>query len=402
MPAQLEKMNRLHGRCRAGKVRQRSVPWAVGRAHARSGAAAPGKRRCGEGTSPGRGQTGLWGYLGDGIRRGGGGGGRRHALVEARTHGGGYRRDACERYCDLLSIGRQCNIPPSMREAKIFQFTTATLPANPAFCQYDRMVYRCGHRRVAPARTGRTGERLLGYRSHREASRPSPPQPLHARRAALFALPGSPWRNEDGPGLSPQRRCNDNENLDHAHLPKKGQRWAGAAGRVLTHDQLLQRVWGLTNSGGSRPVRTAVKNLRRKLGDDADSPHLHLQRASRRLPDAQGRDAGTGGAVSVWVVWYTTAMNTYPFKDLAMNMPNELTVPQAASYLNVSEETVRRNIRAKRLTALRRGNSVVYTAPCPCNLRPIATIPRPARYGGCSSDSVWLVDSSIRKATSGR
>ena len=38
-----------------------------------------------------------------------------------------------------------------------------------------------------------------------------------------------------------------------------------------------------------------------------------------------------------------------------MNMPEELTVPQAASYLNVSEETVRRNIRSKRLRALRRG-----------------------------------------------
>ena len=38
-----------------------------------------------------------------------------------------------------------------------------------------------------------------------------------------------------------------------------------------------------------------------------------------------------------------------------MNMPEELTVPQAASYLRVSEETVRRNIRAKRLKALRRG-----------------------------------------------
>ena len=38
-----------------------------------------------------------------------------------------------------------------------------------------------------------------------------------------------------------------------------------------------------------------------------------------------------------------------------MNMPEELTVPQVASYLNVSEETVRRNIRSKRLKALRRG-----------------------------------------------
>ena len=38
-----------------------------------------------------------------------------------------------------------------------------------------------------------------------------------------------------------------------------------------------------------------------------------------------------------------------------MNTPDEFTVPQAVSYLNVSEETVRRNIRSKRLTALRRG-----------------------------------------------
>ena len=38
-----------------------------------------------------------------------------------------------------------------------------------------------------------------------------------------------------------------------------------------------------------------------------------------------------------------------------MNTPEEFTVPQAASYLKVSEETVRRNIRSRRLSALRRG-----------------------------------------------
>ena len=38
-----------------------------------------------------------------------------------------------------------------------------------------------------------------------------------------------------------------------------------------------------------------------------------------------------------------------------MTMPKEFTVPQAAAYLSVSEETVRRNIRSKRLKALRRG-----------------------------------------------
>lgn len=38
-----------------------------------------------------------------------------------------------------------------------------------------------------------------------------------------------------------------------------------------------------------------------------------------------------------------------------MKMAEEYTVPQAASYLNLSEETVRRNIRSKRLKAFRRG-----------------------------------------------
>ena len=44
------------------------------------------------------------------------------------------------------------------------------------------------------------------------------------------------------------------------------------AGRVVTHDQLLRRVWGLEHSGRPGAVRTFVKNLRRKLGDDADNP----------------------------------------------------------------------------------------------------------------------------------
>ena len=44
------------------------------------------------------------------------------------------------------------------------------------------------------------------------------------------------------------------------------------AGRVLTYDRLPQRVWGLRRSGDSRRVRTAAKQLRRKLGDDANNP----------------------------------------------------------------------------------------------------------------------------------
>ena len=44
------------------------------------------------------------------------------------------------------------------------------------------------------------------------------------------------------------------------------------AGRVLTHDHLLRRVWGPGHPGHSGPIRTVVKNLRSKLGDTADNP----------------------------------------------------------------------------------------------------------------------------------
>lgn len=44
------------------------------------------------------------------------------------------------------------------------------------------------------------------------------------------------------------------------------------AGRVLTHDQILQKVWGLEYSGDVHLVRATMRNLRRKLGDDANNP----------------------------------------------------------------------------------------------------------------------------------
>ena len=47
---------------------------------------------------------------------------------------------------------------------------------------------------------------------------------------------------------------------------------AANAGWVVTHADLLLRVWGPAHSGGSGPVRTIVKSLRGKLGDDAEKP----------------------------------------------------------------------------------------------------------------------------------
>ena len=44
------------------------------------------------------------------------------------------------------------------------------------------------------------------------------------------------------------------------------------AGRVLTYERLLSRVWGGKGDDDVRPMRTIVSKLRRKLGDAADNP----------------------------------------------------------------------------------------------------------------------------------
>ncbi len=44
------------------------------------------------------------------------------------------------------------------------------------------------------------------------------------------------------------------------------------AGRVLTYDTLLRRVWGPRNGEDANLVRIFVKTIRKKLGEDAASP----------------------------------------------------------------------------------------------------------------------------------
>ena len=45
-----------------------------------------------------------------------------------------------------------------------------------------------------------------------------------------------------------------------------------SAGRVVTQDTLLRRIWGLRAGQKSEAVRTCVKKLRQKLGDDGADP----------------------------------------------------------------------------------------------------------------------------------
>ena len=63
------------------------------------------------------------------------------------------------------------------------------------------------------------------------------------------------------------------------------------AGRLLTYEHLLERVWGEKSSGDVRPMRTIVSKLRRKLGDDADNPtYIFTEpRVGYRMPKGEGK-----------------------------------------------------------------------------------------------------------------
>ena len=61
------------------------------------------------------------------------------------------------------------------------------------------------------------------------------------------------------------------------------------AGRVVTYNQLLRRVWGPAHSGDLRGVRTLVRRLRKKLNDAAANPtYLFVeQRVGYFMPKGQ-------------------------------------------------------------------------------------------------------------------
>ena len=47
---------------------------------------------------------------------------------------------------------------------------------------------------------------------------------------------------------------------------------AADAGRVLTYEQLPERIWGRKGGGDLRPMRAVVVRLRRRLGDTSEHP----------------------------------------------------------------------------------------------------------------------------------
>ncbi len=68
---------------------------------------------------------------------------------------------------------------------------------------------------------------------------------------------------------------------------------AANAGRVLTYQHLLDRVWGEKSDGDVRPMRTIVSKLRRKLGEDAEHPRYIFTepRVGFRVPGGESPPA---------------------------------------------------------------------------------------------------------------
>ena len=72
------------------------------------------------------------------------------------------------------------------------------------------------------------------------------------------------------------------------------------AGQVLTHWLLLRQLWGHENHVARGTVRTIVRRLRRKLGDDASSPRYIFSepRVGYRMPKGELRGGGGGRRVN--------------------------------------------------------------------------------------------------------
>ena len=82
------------------------------------------------------------------------------------------------------------------------------------------------------------------------------------------------------------------------HLTRKEQDLLHAlsanAGRVLTHGQLLRRLWGPEKPGDLRGLRTLVRRLRSKLGEDADKPKYIVSEPRLGYRMARGEEPGAG------------------------------------------------------------------------------------------------------------
>ena len=61
---------------------------------------------------------------------------------------------------------------------------------------------------------------------------------------------------------------------------------------MVSHDELFRRIWGPAHTGEAHSLRSFVKKLRNKLGDDANNPRYIFTHAGMgyRMPDTREAD----------------------------------------------------------------------------------------------------------------
>ena len=71
---------------------------------------------------------------------------------------------------------------------------------------------------------------------------------------------------------------------------------AANAGRVLTYEHLLRRVWRLEGDADLRPMRSVINRLRRKLGENAEDPtYIFTElRVGYRMPKGETGEERSG------------------------------------------------------------------------------------------------------------
>ena len=70
------------------------------------------------------------------------------------------------------------------------------------------------------------------------------------------------------------------------------------SGEIVTHEDLLLRVWGTEEGEDRRPMRTAIKSVRRKLGDKAGRPRYIFteNRVGYRMPEPEADSQAPPGS----------------------------------------------------------------------------------------------------------
>ena len=125
---------------------------------------------------------------------------------------------------------------------------------------------------------------------------------LRRRAAPELAQPSEPYVRGDLTVDYPQRRVTVAGNpveltdIEYRLLVELSVN----ADRALTHERLLQRVWGPDKGEDSGPVRNIVKRLRRKLGEDASNPAFifAVPRVGYRMEKGEGQEREESQEVS--------------------------------------------------------------------------------------------------------